>query len=128
MAMQTPQTMASLASILRQASRDFIFSNPEFVARVLNSAAPLGQDCIDRLASAMHGAVSSGALQRKHRVSPSLMTWSRGTRRGDVAARLHRDRWSKSSIEHWNDRLKEQMKWQADRTHSSSTAVTGRTS
>ena len=61
MAMQTPQTMAALASILRQASGDFIFSNPEFVARVLNSAAPLGQDSVDRLASAMHGAVSSGA-------------------------------------------------------------------
>ncbi|MGO9151355.1 MAG: helix-turn-helix domain-containing protein [Acidimicrobiales bacterium] len=114
MAMQTPQTMAALASILRQASGDFIFSNPEFVARVLNSAAPLGQDSVDRLASAMHGAVSSGAYSGTPG-QPFPQDVEQRNRAREVAGGLTPGSVEQKFYLALQQSAEERMKWQADR-------------
>lgn len=114
MTMQTPQALSALASILRQASRDFILSNPEFVARVLNSAAPLGQDCVDRLASAMHGAVSSGAYSGTPG-QPFPQDVEQRNRAREVASALTPGSVEQKFYLALQQSAEERMKWQVDR-------------
>jgi len=55
------ETIAALASVVRQMPRTLFLSDPSFVGRIFASASNVGTDSVDRVASAMYGAVVSGS-------------------------------------------------------------------
>jgi transcriptional regulator with XRE-family HTH domain len=57
-----PDRLVAIASMLRRAPGNVLMSNVVFVSRVLKAASRLGTESVDRVASAIYGAVSSGTF------------------------------------------------------------------
>jgi hypothetical protein len=58
---RTAESIRALSSILRQMPRDLFLTNPDFVAKVFESASKLDEDAVAEVGGAMHGAVTSGS-------------------------------------------------------------------
>ena len=59
---RSPTLMAALASVLRQMPHDFVFSHPDFVSAALRAASAVGEEPLQHVAGALHGAAMSGSF------------------------------------------------------------------
>ncbi len=59
---QSPTWMAALACVLRQMPHDFVLSHPGFVAQALRAASAVGEEALQHVAGALHGAAISGSF------------------------------------------------------------------
>jgi hypothetical protein len=59
---RSPTLMAALACVLRQMPHDFVLSHPDFVSRALRAASAVGEESLQHVAGALHGAAVSGSF------------------------------------------------------------------
>lgn len=111
---RSPTLMAALASVLRQMSHDFVLSHPDFVSGALRAASMVGDESVQHIAGALHGAAVSGSFSG----SPG-QPFPRDVDQRDKAGRLA-DSFPSGSVEQEFYRslqrsAEDRIRWSADR-------------